>query len=143
MNYWLIKSEPDTYSFEDLRRDRKTAWDGVRNYQARNNLAAMKKGDVCLVYHSGPNPGIVGTAKVVKTAYADPNAEDPRWVNVDVQAGTALAHPVGLAALKKHPLLSQMAVVRQGRLSVSPVKEEEWTAIMALAGTSGGSSAGG
>lgn len=133
MNYWLIKSEPGTYSFEDLQRDMRTAWDGVRNYQARNNLAAMKAGDKCLVYHSGASPGVVGTAKVVKAAYPDPKAEDPRWLSVDVQAGEILARPVPLSEIKNHGLLSHMAVVRQGRLSVSPVTAEEWAAVLALA----------
>lgn len=133
INYWLIKSDPETYSFEDLQRDRTTAWDGVRNYQARNNLAAMEAGDLCLVYHSGGVPGIVGTAEVVKAAYPDPKAEDPRWVNVDVRAGETLARPVALAELKKHPLLSQMTMVRQGRLSVAPVSAAEWAAVMMLA----------
>ena len=133
MNYWLIKSDPETYSFEDLQRDRTTAWDGVRNYQARNNLAAMQVGDLCLVYHSQANPGVVGTAEVVKAAYPDPKADDPRWVNVDVRAGEALARPVALAELKQDPLLAQMAVVRQSRLSVSPVTPGEWKAVMRLA----------
>ena len=138
MNYWLIKSDPETYSFEDLCRDRTTAWDGVRNYQARNNLAAMQAGDLCLVYHSGGGPAIVGIAEVVKAAYPDPKADDPRWVNVDVRAGETLARAVSLAQIKKHPLLSQMAVVRQGRLSVSPVTAAEWAAVMALAKKSQG-----
>lgn len=133
MNYWLIKSDPETYSFADLQRDRTTAWDGVRNYQARNNLAAMEAGDRCLVYHSGANPAVVGTAEVVKAAYPDPKSDDPRWLNVDVQAGETLARAVPLAELKRHSLLSQMAVVRQGRLSVSPVTAAEWAAVMALA----------
>ncbi len=132
MNYWLIKSDPETYSFEDLCRDQTTAWDGVRNYQARNNLAAMKAGDLCLVYHSGANPAVVGTAKVVKAAYPDPKAEDPRWVNVDIQAGQTLARPVSLAEIKKHALLSQMELVRQSRLSVAPVRAAEWAEVMAL-----------
>ena len=138
MNYWLLKSDPETYSFEDLCRDRTTAWDGVRNYQARNNLAAMQAGDWCLVYHSGGGPSIVGTAKVVKAAYPDPKSVDPRWVNVDVQAGEWLARPVILAELKKHPVLSQMAVVRQSRLSVSPLTKAEWAAALALGKQSGG-----
>jgi predicted RNA-binding protein with PUA-like domain len=134
MNYWLIKSDPETYSFADLQRDRSTAWDGVRNYQARNNLAAMKVGDLCLVCHSGADPAVVGTAEVVKAAYPDPISEDPRWVNIDLEAGEALVRPGALAALKKHPLLSQMAIVRQSRLSVSPVIAAEWEAVMGLAG---------
>lgn len=138
MNYWLIKSDPETYSFEDLCRDQTTAWDGVRNYQARNNLAAMQAGDLCLVYHSGGEPAVVGIAEVVKAAYPDPKSEDPRWVNVDVRAGETLAGAVSLAQLKKHPLLAQMAVVRQGRLSVSPVTAAEWKAVMGLAKKSQG-----
>ena len=132
MNYWLLKSDPETYSFEDLCRDRTTAWDGVRNYQARNNLTAMQVGDQCLVYHSGEKPTVVGTAKVVKAAYPDPKSEDPRWVNVDVQAGKGLPHPVPLAELKKRAELAQMWVVRHSRLSVSPVTEAEWAVVMEL-----------
>ncbi|MBM3276890.1 MAG: EVE domain-containing protein [Candidatus Handelsmanbacteria bacterium] len=134
MQYWLIKSDPETYSFADLQRERQTAWDGVRNYQARNNLAAMQVGDLCLVYHSQTNPGVVGTAEVVRPAYPDPKSDDPRWVNVDVRAGKALTRSVSLGELRKHPLLSQMGVVRQGRLSVSPVTAAEWEAVMELAG---------
>ncbi|MCC7264826.1 MAG: EVE domain-containing protein [Candidatus Latescibacteria bacterium] len=133
MNYWLIKSDPETYAFEDLCREGCTAWDGVRNFQARNNLAAMQVGDRCLVYHSQANPGVVGTARVVKAAYPDPKADDPRWVNVDVQAGEPLVRPVPLAELKAHPVLAQMVVVRQSRLSVSPVTPAEWKAVMGLA----------
>jgi predicted RNA-binding protein with PUA-like domain len=134
MAHWLIKSDPETYSFDDLLCDKKTSWDGVRNHQARNNLAAMKVGDSCLVYHSGEEPAIVGTAKVVKSAYPDPKADDPRWLSVDLQAGKRLSRAVPLAEMKKHSVLSKMAVMRQSRLSVSPVTEEEWAAALELGG---------
>jgi predicted RNA-binding protein with PUA-like domain len=134
MSYWLLKSDPETYSFDDLVRDKTTAWDGVRNYQARNNLALVKRGDECYIYHSVKDPAIVGTARVIKAAYSDPDADDPRWLNVDVKAGKHLAVPVPLAQIKKHAVLSGMALVRQSRLSVCPVSAEEWMAIQKLAG---------
>lgn len=133
MAYWLLKTDPETYSFADLVRDQATSWDGIRNHQARNYLAQMKAGDACLVYHSGPEPGIVGTAKVVKAAYRDPGADDPRWLNVDVRAGKPLKRPVSLAEVKVHPVLKGMALVRQSRLSVSPVAPGEWLAALAAA----------
>lgn len=133
MSYWLLKSDPETYSFEDLVRDKKTAWDGVRNYQARNNLARMKRGDKCYIYHSVKNPAVVGTAEVIKAAYSDPESDDPRWLNVDVRAGKHLPEPVSLLEIKKHPALSEMALVRQSRLSVCPMSAKEWAVVQKLA----------
>jgi predicted RNA-binding protein with PUA-like domain len=132
MAHWLLKSDPETYSFDDLVRDGTTVWDGIRNHQARIHLAAMKAGDECLMYHSGKEPGIVGTAKVARAAYRDPKADDPRWLNVDLKSGKRLRRAVSLAEVKKHPALKSMAVVRQSRLSVSPVTDAEWKAVVAL-----------
>ncbi len=130
--YWIIKTEPNTYSLEDLIKDKITAWDGVRNYQARNNLLAMKKNDLALVYHSVGPKTLVGIAKVVKTAYPDPTAKEGPWFCVDVSFYKRLKRPISLAELKSIPKLSQLSLVKQGRLSVCPVSEEEWNMILAL-----------
>ena len=131
---FLIKSEPSVYSFDELLRDGSTTWDGVRNYEARNNLRAMKKGDLLLYYHSNEGKEIVGVAKVVKTAYQDPKTEDD-WSAVDVAPIKKLKVPVTLAQAKAHPLLSKMALVKKSRISVVPVTEEELAAVLALAKT--------
>jgi len=133
MACWLLKTDPETYSFDDLLRDKQTSWDGIRNHQARNSLAAMKPGDKCFIYHSGADPAIVGTAKVVKAAYRDPGADDSRWLSVDLKAGRRLARPVPLAAIRKHRALGSMALLKQSRLSVTPVTEEEWLVVEGLA----------
>lgn len=133
MAYWLIKSEPSTYAWRQLARDKRTRWDGVRNFQARNNLLAMKKGDLCLFYHSNEGLEIVGVAKVVKEAYPDPTSDDPRWVAVDVAPHRALPRPVALAALKAGARTCGMALIKQGRLSVSPVTEAEFAAVIEMA----------
>jgi predicted RNA-binding protein with PUA-like domain len=125
--HWLIKSEPSTYSFEQLVADGRTVWDGVRNFEARNNLRAMKEGDLCLFYHSNEGKAVVGIAKVVREAYPDPR--DAEWSAVDVAPVRALASPVTLAAMREHPLLSKMAVVRKPRISVTPATPEEFEAI--------------
>lgn len=132
MQYWILKTEPTTYSLDNLKKDKKTAWDGVRNYQARNNLAAMKKGDRCMIYHSVGPKEIVGTARVEKTAYPDPKAGDPRWVCVDIAYDSTFNTPVTLARLKAHPKLAEISLVRQGRLSVCPISKADWDAIMDL-----------
>ncbi|MBL7773295.1 MAG: EVE domain-containing protein [Chitinophagaceae bacterium] len=132
MNYWLIKSEPNTYSFEQLLKDKKTCWDGVRNYAARNNLRAMQKGDQLLYYHSMEGLEIVGIAEVVKTAYQDPKTDDPNWVAVDVKALKKLKQPVTLAAIKENKKLAEMQLVRISRLSVSAVTPEEFQIILAM-----------
>jgi predicted RNA-binding protein with PUA-like domain len=139
MAAWLIKSEPGKYSWEMLVKDRRTFWDGVRNYQARNNLQAMKKGDHCLFYHSNVGKEIVGVAKVLKGAYQDPTTPDDRWVVVDVAPVQALKTPVTLSDLKVHPATGEMALIRQSRLSVSPVTAAEYKAVLALGGVKPGS----
>jgi predicted RNA-binding protein with PUA-like domain len=133
MSFWLVKSEPSTYSFEQLEKDKQTVWSGVRNYAARLHLNAMKKGDEVLYYHSMENLEIVGIAKVVKEAYPDPTTDDERWVAVDLKAYKKLKKPVSLDAIKKDKRLANMALVRISRLSVQPVAEKEYEIIMQLA----------
>jgi predicted RNA-binding protein with PUA-like domain len=134
MNYWLVKSEPSTYGWEQLVKDKKTTWDGVRNYAARTHLRAMKKGDEVLYYHSNEGMEIVGIAKVDKESYQDPTTEDTNWVAVDLKPYKKLKSPVSLAQIKADKRLKEMALVRIGRLSVQPVTEKEWKIIMELAG---------
>ena len=134
MAYWLAKSEPSVYSWDNLVKDKQTCWSGVRNYAARLHLRAMKKGDEVLFYHSNEGTEIVGIAKVVREAYPDPTTEDDRWVAVDLRAQRKLRNPVSLAVIKKDKALANMALVRLGRLSVQPVTEEEWKRVMELAG---------
>lgn len=133
MNYWLIKSDPETYSFERMKKDKKTHWDGVHNYAARNNLKAMKKGDLCFFYESmNGEPSIVGIVKVAKEHYQDPTTEDA-WVWVDVQYVEAMKRPVTLKEVKANKKLAQMTLVRISRLSVQPVTEEEWEEVLQMA----------
>ncbi|MBV2227874.1 MULTISPECIES: EVE domain-containing protein [Sphingobacterium] len=132
MNYFLVKSEPFKYSWEQFNKDGETFWDGVRNYQARNNLKAMKKGDLVLYYHSNEGKEVVGLAKVVKEFYQDPTTEDERWVVVDLAPVETFKHPVTLETIKADPLLQDIALVRQGRLSVMPLKAEEFDRIVQL-----------
>lgn len=132
MNYWLIKTEPGNYSWEDLKKDKQTFWDGVRNYQARNNLKAMKEGDLCLYYHSVNEKCTLGVAKVIREFYQDPTTEDERWVAVDVVPDFEFKHPVTLATVKATPELSDMVLVKNSRLSVQPVLPGEFDKIVAL-----------
>ena len=132
MNYWLVKSEPSTYSWDDLVRDGSTRWDGVRNYQARNNLNGMKKGDLVLYYHSGAPPEVVGVAKVVKESYQDPTTDDERWVAVDLSPEKELKSPVPLDAIRKEKRLGSISLLKQGRLSVMPVTKDEYDVILEL-----------
>lgn len=132
MPYWLVKSEPFKYSFDQLLKDKSTFWDGVRNYQARNNLRAMKKGDLVLFYHSNEGKEIVGIAKVLKESYQDPTTDDPNWVVVDLGPHKKLKKPVTLEQIKKDKKLSNMGLVRQSRLSVIPIKDEEFELILEL-----------
>ena len=132
MQYWLIKSEPYKYSWDQLLEDKSTFWDGVRNYQARNNMKDMKVGDHCLYYHSNEGKEIVGVAEVIKEHYQDPTIDDDRWVAVDVKPIKTLSKPVTLAEIKSDTRLEQMALVRQGRLSVAPVTENEYNIVMEL-----------
>ena len=126
---WLIKSEPSVYPWSRLVDEGRAAWDGVRNYEARNNLRAMRVGDYCLFYHSGEGREVVGVARVCKAAYADPTSDED-WSAVDLEPVTALAKPVGLAAMKKHKTLSGMAVVKKPRISVTPVTPDELAAVL-------------
>jgi predicted RNA-binding protein with PUA-like domain len=134
MNYWLVKSEPFKYSWEQFVKDGKTFWDGVRNYQARNNLKAMAKGDRVLFYHSNEGLAVVGIAEVVKTAYPDPTIDDERWVAVDLKALKPLKVPVTLAEMKQQPGLKNLSLIRQGRLSVCDVSKEEYELIVKMGG---------
>jgi predicted RNA-binding protein with PUA-like domain len=134
-NTWLVKSEPSAYSWEDLRRDGRVRWDGVRNFEARNNLRAMKKGDLVLYYHSGEGKEIVGIAQVVKEGYADPTATEGDWCAVDLAPVKSLARPVALAALKAKKLLANLAVVRKPRISVVPILPAELARILEIAET--------
>lgn len=134
MAYWLVKSEPSTYSYEQLQKDNSTVWDGVRNYAARNHLKAMKKGDEVLFYHSNEGLEIVGIAKVAKESYKDPTSDEAAWVVVDLKPHKKLKKPVPLTQIKTDKRLADMALVRLGRLSVQPVTEAEWKVIMELAG---------
>ncbi len=133
--HWLVKSEPYKYSWDQLVKDRRTYWDGVRNHEARNNLAAMKKGDLLLYYHSNEGKEVVGVARVAGEAYPDPTADDERWVVVDVEPVKALAEPVGLAAIKAEPALAEMALIRRSRLSVVPVTRREFDRVLRMGGT--------
>jgi predicted RNA-binding protein with PUA-like domain len=133
MAYWLAKSEPSTYSWDQLVKDKQTVWDGVRNYAARLHLRAMKKGDEVLFYHSNEGTEIVGIAKVAKEAYQDPSTKDD-WSAVDLKPHKKLKKPVSLAQVKADKRLANMALVRLGRLSVQPVTDQEWKIIMELAG---------
>jgi predicted RNA-binding protein with PUA-like domain len=130
MNYWLVKSEPGTFSWDDLVRDKKTVWDGVRNFQARNNLKNMKKGDLAFFYHSGEDKAIVGIGKIVQEGYPEPN--DNNWIAVDIASDKKLKNPVTLAQIKADKRLANMVLVRASRLSVQPVKADEFDLIMAL-----------
>ncbi|MBK1438789.1 EVE domain-containing protein [Parapedobacter sp. ISTM3] len=132
MNYFLVKSEPFKYSWQQFLKDKQTFWDGVRNYQARNSLQAMKTGDLVLFYHSNEGKEVVGIAKVVKEYYQDPTTTDERWVVVDLAPVETLKKPVTLETIKADPLLQNIALVRQGRLSVMPLTREEFDRIVAL-----------
>lgn len=134
MSYWLVKSEPFKYSWDQFVKDKQTFWDGVRNYGARNNLRSMKKGDLVLFYHSNEGVELVGIAKVVKESYPDPTTDDPAWVVVDLKPVKKLKNPVPLSKIKNDPRLANMDLVRLGRLSVQTVKPEEWAVVMELAG---------
>ncbi len=135
MNYWLVKSEPFKYSWEQFVKDGKTFWDGVRNYQARNNLRDMKKGDRTLFYHSTEGLCVVGIAEIVKEAYPDPTIDDERWLVVDLKPVKALKQPVTLAEMKQQPGLENMGLIRQGRLSVSALTKEEYELVLKMGGT--------
>ena len=130
MNYWLLKTEPGTYSWSNLVNDKTTVWDGVRNFQARNHLKNMKKGDLLFLYHSGEEKAIIGTGTVLKEAYPDPKDKD--WVVVEIGVGKKLKKPVSLSTIKATKKLAAMVLVRASRLSVQPVQESEFKLILEL-----------
>ena len=134
MNYWLVKSEPSKYSWDQLVKDKKTFWDGVRNYAARNNLRAMKKGDEVFFYHSNEGMEIVGIAKVAKEAYQDPTTEDKNWSVVDISPVKPLKQSVTLVQIKDEPILKEMELVKNSRLSVQKVSADEWKRILKMSG---------
>jgi predicted RNA-binding protein with PUA-like domain len=132
MNHWLVKSEPVKYSWEKFNKEGRTFWDGVRNYQARNNLKLMKKGDLVMWYHSNEGKEVVGIARIVKEFYQDPTTEDPNWVVVDLEPVQSLKNPVTLEKIKADERLKDIGLVRQGRLSVMALKREEFDRIVEL-----------
>ncbi len=133
-NYWLLKSEPSTYSWDDLVELGRDHWDGVRNYQARNNLRDMRPGDRALFYHSVKAKAVVGVAEVVSDPYPDPTSDDPRWSVVDVKPVFPLKQPVTLATIKAEPALAEIALIKQARLSVMPLSRREFDTIVGLGG---------
>jgi predicted RNA-binding protein with PUA-like domain len=135
MNYWLMKTEPGTYAWSDLERDKKTFWNGVRNYQARNYLKEMKVGDLALIYHSVNEKAVQGVARIVKEYYQDPSTSDDAWVAVDIAPEFVFKKVVTLDMVKKDPRLAQMVLVKNSRLSVQPVKPEEFDIIVAMSET--------
>ena len=135
-SYWLVKSEPFKYAWDELVEDGSTYWDGVRNYEARNHLASMKKGDLALYYHSNEGKEVVGVARITRTAYQDPTTQDERWVVVDLEPVVPLKRPVTLAEIKADASLAEIQLVRRGRLSVVPVTKPEFQRILKLGKTS-------
>lgn len=131
-SYWMVKQEPDTYSWNDFIREGRTDWSGVRNYQARNNLRGMKTGDRVLFYHSGKDKAVVGIAEVVKGAYPDPTADEPQWVAVDLKPFRPLNVPVPLAAIRYDKRLSALPLIRQSQLSVMPLSKDEFDTIVSM-----------
>ena len=131
---WLLKSDPDTYSFADLERDGETRWDGVSNPVALKNLRGMHPGDEVLIYHTGDEKAIIGKAEVTSEPYPDPKQKDPRLTVVDLKVGPRVARPVSLAEIKKQPFFKDFALVRMPRLSVMPVTDAQWKALLDLAG---------
>lgn len=135
MNYWLVKSEPETYSWSTFLKDGKTAWTGVRNFAARNHLRAMKSGDCVFFYHSGGEKSLVGLARITKEFYPDPTAEEGDWSAVDLASEKTLAKSITLAQIKADKILKEMIVAKQSRLSVSPVTREQFEHLLKLAET--------
>jgi len=135
MNYWLVKSEPETYSWDTFVKEKGAAWTGVRNFQARNNLRAMKRGDLVLFYHSVSDKQVVGLARVDKEAYVDPTAKEGDWSCVDLVPGKSLAKPVTLDQIKADKALADMPLLKNSRLSVQPVSKAQFDRVLSLAGT--------
>jgi predicted RNA-binding protein with PUA-like domain len=134
MQYWLVKQEPSAYSWNDFVREKGTVWTGIRNYQARNNLAAMKRGDSVLFYHSVSEKSVVGIASVAKEAYPDPSADTETWLCVDLTPVKALPRPVSLNAIKSEKKLENIPLIRNSRLSVMPLKKAEFSIILKMGG---------
>lgn len=133
LQYWLVKSEPDTYGWPDFCEQGRATWDGVRNYQARNNLKAMQPGDQVLFYHSVTRPGVVGLARVVRESFPDPTVpDDPRWVAIELEPVLAFDNLVSLAQIKAEPLLAAIGLIKQSRLSVMPVRVDEFELILTM-----------
>ena len=132
--YWLVKQEPEDYSWTDLVRDGSTSWTGVRNFQARNNLRQMKVGDTVFFYHSGKEKSVVGIAQVAKAAYPDPTADDPAWIAVDIEPVEPVSRPVALVDIRANSKLSNLLLIRQSRLSVMPVTKQEFEEIVRMGG---------
>ena len=133
-NYWILKTDTDTYTFDRLVRDRRTRWDGITNALALKHLRAMARGDQAMIYHSGDDKAIVGLATIVSEPYPDPKAKDPRLVVVDIQAGDSFPSPVSLATIKADPAFADLGLVRMSRLSVVPATPAQWRRLLALAG---------
>jgi predicted RNA-binding protein with PUA-like domain len=135
MNYWLVKSEPDVYGWDHLVKEKEGTWDGVRNYQARNNLKAMKKGDLVLFYHSQTTKDVVGIAQVSKEFFPDPTTDDPAWVSVKLKPYKKFVEPVTLAAIKANEKIKELIMLRNGRLSVMPINKPEFNEIVKMSKT--------
>ncbi len=133
MNYWLLKSDPETYSFDDFKQEGTTCWSGVRNYQARNFLQKMEIGDLAFFYHSQTTKSIVGIAKVIRTSYPDPTIDDARWVAVDIEYYQDLPKEVTLEQIKENPILQEIPLVKQQRLSVMQLTKEQYAEILRIA----------
>jgi predicted RNA-binding protein with PUA-like domain len=134
MQYWLVKQEPESYAWATFVREGRTAWTGVRNFQARNNLRAMKRGDLVLYYHSGTDKQVIGYARVERDAYPDPTAEEGDWCCVDLVPMKALKHALGLAAIRADKVLKSMPLVKHTRLSVMPLTQEQFDQVLQLGG---------
>jgi predicted RNA-binding protein with PUA-like domain len=133
-NYWILKTDTDTYSFDNLVRDRRTVWDGISNPLALKHLRSMAKGDPAMIYHTGDEKAIIGLATIVRASYPDPKVDDPKLVVVDIEAGARLPKPVSLATIKADPAFADLGLVRMSRLSVIPVPPVQWRRLLALAG---------
>jgi len=136
-NHWILKTDADTYAFDQLARERRAVWDGVSNSLALKHIRSMRKGDQALIYHSGDEKALVGLARIASDPYPDPKAGDPRLAVVDVEAGERLARPVTLAAVKADPAFADLGLVRMSRLSVIPVPPEQWQRLLEMGGGSG------
>ncbi|HRP02567.1 MAG TPA: EVE domain-containing protein [Candidatus Kapabacteria bacterium] len=132
MAYWLVKSDPDAYSWENFKKDKETVWDGVRNYQARNNLRAMSLGDEVLFYHSQTEKSVIGLAIVSKESFQDPKTDDKRWLAVNLKVAYKFKNPVSLAQIKNNPTLQNIALIKQSRLSVMLLTSEEFITIVGM-----------